>query len=174
MGPFRSQVQFLLEGAIASLGWTLAPPERELDASIANTTPLQVAYRWVSVVTTPDQNKPGAAGVPMTKAMTWTLAYAAQVHSGAKGSTSLRYLAADLPDMLAQVLLDRQGPFWAGVRNISTAGRNFLYGVEIGADVQSPPSGINANGKSQGQITFTVRVEIDARTDLELVTAGES
>jgi hypothetical protein len=174
MPLLRSQLQALLEGMIVSLGWALAPPERELLAAFPNTRPLSVVWRWVGIDTTPDPGKPGGPGQPMGKVMTWRLQYAAQVHSSVRGDLAYKYLAADVPDTLASALLDRKAVFWAGLRNLTEVGKNYVYGIEMGPDSMDPPSSINANGQVSGVLSFTLRAEIDARTDLELIAVEES
>lgn len=174
MALFRSQLMALIEGVCTSLGWAYGASERGLaDSNFPNTAPLQVVWRWVSIETQPDPGKPGGPGQPMTKAMTWSLEYAAQVASSVRGDLQYKYLAADVPDLLAKALLDRQAPYWSGVRNVTTEGKNFVHGIEIGSDTMLPPPSINANGKVGGYISFTLRVDIDARTDLEMQVLAE-
>lgn len=180
MPLLRSQLCALIEGTILGLGWALAPADRELIAASPSTSPLQVVWRWVRVDTTPDVGKPGGPGQPMSKVMTWAIEYAAQVHSSVKADKQYKYLAADVPDMLAAALLDRNGTFMAGVRNVQPndangiPGRaNFVLQPVIGTDVMIPPASINANGQVSGQLSFSIRVEIDARTDLAITVAEE-
>lgn len=173
MPLFRSELQRLLESTICSLGWTLAPADRNLGEAMPNTAPLQVAWRWVSISTRADPAKPGGPGQPMTKAMTWTLEYAVQVHSSVRQDAQYKWLAADMPDLLASVLLDRRSAFWSGVRNLTTDRQNYVHGIEIADDVINPPNSTNANGQAMGYLSFVIRADIDVRTDLALSEVGE-
>lgn len=173
MPLLRSQLQALLEGQIAALGWTLAPAERDFASSFPNVAPVAVIWRWQSIETRPDPGKPGGPGQPMSKSMTWNVAWAAQVHSSVRADLVYKYAAADVPDTLATVLLDYKSVFWTGVRNLTETGKNYVYGVEIGPDGMSPAPSINANGQVFGVLSFTLRVEIDARTDLALIAVEE-
>jgi hypothetical protein len=164
MPVLRSELMTCLEAAIVALGWVLAPAGEDLASSIPSEQPIAVAWRWFAIGSDPD--KQASSGTPGRRVITYTLEYKAQV-LGATTDKSFQYIAADLPDVLAEALLDRYGMLWSLVRERSGIGRGSLYDVGLGRDATTPPTPTNALGQVYGQITINLAVEIETRTSRE-------
>lgn len=167
MPLLRSQLTARIEQAINSLGWAFAAPDKELLAALPTTTPIAVAWRWSSIAVRPAANQPGMGRTPMQKDLTYTIEYAAQVARGAKQDSVYKYLALDLPDMLAAALLDPVGPLFAVIPG-PTGSLSSVMSVVMNDDAQRPPPLINAVSQVTGYLSFTVRAQIDARTSLAI------
>lgn len=156
-----------VESVFTGLGWALAPAEGELEKFLPNTAPLSCCWRWSSVRAAPAAQQPGMATTPMQKDLTFAVEYMAQVAKGQQNDTVYKYAACDLVDMAAGALLDRTGPLFAVVSGPSGTLSSVISCV-IQEDGIRPPGSMKMLTQMMGYLTFTVRAQIDVRTDLLL------
>lgn len=173
MALLRSTLMSRVESVFTALGWFMAPAEGELEKFLPNTAPLSCCWRWVSVETVPAGNQPGMATTPMQKDLTFSIEYMAQVAKGRQQDDVYKYAACDLVDMAAGALLDRKGPLFAVVDGPSLT-RSSILSCVIGRDGIRPPGAMKMLTQMMGYLTFTIRAQIDVRTDLTITETSEA
>lgn len=164
MPVLRSEVMQSFEAVCASLGWVHANYSEDLATALKSDKYLNVAWRFMPTDTV---HTAGGSGQPLQRIVTVTIEYKAMVVQTRDRQLN-RWIAADVPDILAEAMLDRKGQMWTLQRQRVAPGRGSLFDIVPARDVQGPVSA-NAQTHMYGQIAYAFQVEIDARTSSELL-----
>lgn len=173
MAILRSTLMARVESVFTGLGWVMAPAEGDLEKFLPNTAPLSCCWRWSSVSGVPSAGQPGMATTPMQKDLTFAVEYMAQVAKGQQQDAVYKYAACDLTDIAAGALLDRNGPLFSPVAG-PTGTLSSIMSCVMGPDSIKPPGAMKMLTQMIGYLTFTIRAQIDVRTDLTITETSEA